>query len=104
MDLGAVYAHQGKYDGAIAEFQKAVSLSEDSALATGYLGYGYAVAGRKSKAEEKIQELKELSRHRYVPALSIAVIYTGLGEKDRAFDWLKKAYDQREGWLGWHFP
>jgi len=103
MDLGAVYAHQGKYNEAIAEFQKAVSLSGASAYATGYLGYGYAVAGRRSDAEEKIEELKELSKQRYVPAFSIAVIYAGLGQKDRVFDWLEKAYEQHEGWLGWYF-
>ncbi len=103
MDLGAVYAHQGKYNEAIAEFQTAVSLSEGSAFATGYLGYGYAVAGRRSEAEQKIEELKESSKRRYVPAFSIAVIYAGLGEKDRAFDWLEKAYEQHEGWLGWYF-
>ena len=47
--------------------------------------------------------MKELSKQWYVPGFSIAVIYAGLGEKDRAFDWLEKAYEQREGWLGWYF-
>ena len=103
MDLGAVYAHLGNYNEAIAEFQKAVSLSEGSAFAKGYLGYGYAVSGRRREAEEKVQELKLLSKQQYVPAFSIAVIYAGLGEKDRVFDWLEKAYEQREGWLGWYF-
>jgi serine/threonine protein kinase/tetratricopeptide (TPR) repeat protein len=103
MDLGVIYAHKGKYIDAIAEFEKAVSLSGASALATGYLGYGYAIAGRRSEAEGKIKELKELSKQRYVPAFSIAVIYAGLGQKDLVFDWLEKAYSQREGWLGWYF-
>jgi tetratricopeptide (TPR) repeat protein len=103
MDLGTVYAHQGNYNEAIGEFQKAVSLSDGSAFATGYLGYGYAVSGKRREAEEKIQELKRLSKQQYVPAFSIAVIYAGLGEKDRVFDWLEKAYEQREGWLGWYF-
>jgi tetratricopeptide (TPR) repeat protein len=103
MDLGVIYAHKGKYIEAIAEFQKAVSLSGASALATGYLGYGYAIGGKRNEAEGKIKELKELSKQRYVPAFSIAVIYAGLGQKDLVFDWLEKAYEQREGWLGWYF-
>jgi serine/threonine protein kinase/tetratricopeptide (TPR) repeat protein len=103
MDLGIIYAHKGKHIEAIAEFQKAVSLSGASALATGYLGYGYAIAGRRGEAEGKIKELQELSKQRYVPAFSIAVIYAGLSQKDLVFNWLEKAYEQREGWLGWYF-
>ena len=102
-DLGGVYAHQHKYREALEEFEKAAALSGNSGYATGYLGYGYAVAGRRGDAEKKIEQLKKLSQQTYVPAFSIAVIYTGLGEKDRAFEWLDKAYEQREGWLGWYF-
>jgi eukaryotic-like serine/threonine-protein kinase len=102
-DLGGVYAHQHKYREALEEFEKATTLSGNSGYATGYLGYGYAIAGRRADAEKKIEQLKKLSQQTYVPAFSIAVIYTGLGEKDRAFEWLDKAYEQREGWLGWYF-
>jgi TolB-like protein/Flp pilus assembly protein TadD len=102
-DLGGVYAHQHKYREALEEFENAAALSDNSGYASGYLGYGYAVAGRRGEAEKKIEDLKHLSQQRYVPAFSIAVIYAGLSEKDRAFEWLDKAYEQREGWLGWYF-
>jgi TolB-like protein/lipoprotein NlpI/predicted Ser/Thr protein kinase len=102
-DLGGVYAHQHKYREALEEFEKAAALSGNSGYATGYLGYGYAVAGRKLDAERKIEELNKLSRQTYVPALSIAVIYSGLDERDLAFEWLDRAYEQREGWLAWYF-
>jgi hypothetical protein len=42
-----------------------------------------------------LDELKGLSKERYVPAFSFAVIYLGLGEKDQAFAWLEKAYEDR---------
>ncbi len=42
-----------------------------------------------------IDELKELSKQRHVPPYSIAIIYAGLNDKDQAFEWLNKAYDQR---------
>jgi tetratricopeptide (TPR) repeat protein len=102
-DLGGIYAHQGKHEQAIAEFEKAVTDSAGNAYAIGYLGYGYAVAGRRSEAEKKIAELRERSRHKFIPSFSVAVIYTGLGDKDRAFEWLEKAYREREGWLAWYF-
>jgi serine/threonine protein kinase/tetratricopeptide (TPR) repeat protein len=102
-NLGVVYAYQGKHEQAIAEFQKAVTDSAGNAYSIGYLGYGYSVVGRRSGAEKKIAELREQSRHKFIPSLSIAVIYTGLGDKDRAFQWLQKAYQEREGWLVWYF-
>jgi len=102
-DLGGIYAYKHKYKEALEEFEKAASLSGNSGYATGYLGYGYAVSGRRSDAEKKIEELKRLSQQKYIPAFSIAVVYAGLDEKDLAFKWLDKAYQQREGWLGWYF-
>jgi hypothetical protein len=39
--------------------------------------------------------LKEISTHRYVAPYNVAVIYAGLGDKDAAFDWLNRAYNQR---------
>jgi hypothetical protein len=40
-------------------------------------------------------QLEELSKQKYVPAFFIAIIYVGLGEKDQAFEWLEKAYQER---------
>lgn len=66
-----VYVHQGKYKEALSEFQKEADLSGNSAFATGYLGYGYAAAGRRSEAEKKIEELKTRSQKQYVPAYAV---------------------------------
>ena len=98
-----MYLKQNKPREALQEFEKAVKFSGNSSYALGYLGYGYAAYGRRPNAERKIEYLKALSEHTYVPALSIAVVYAGLNDKDRAFEWLDKAYGQREGWLVWYF-
>ncbi len=98
-DLGVVYVRKAKYEEAITEFQKAVSGSPRNPYMVGYLGFAYAAAGKKAEAERRLKELNELSRHRFVPSFSKAVVYIGLGEKDRAFEWLARAYEEREGWL-----
>ena len=46
-------------------------------------------------------DLKEQSRRSYVPSYWIAMIYVGLDEKDEAFAWLEKAYQERSWWLLW---
>jgi hypothetical protein len=42
-----------------------------------------------------LEEMKEVSKRRYVSPYSIAVVYAGLGDKDQAFEWLNRAYEAR---------
>ena len=53
------------------------------------------MSGKKEEAQKVIEHLRELSVHQYVPPYNIAVIYAGLGEKDEAFVWLNRAYQER---------
>ena len=53
-----------------------------------------AVSGRRAEALKVLDQLTELSKQKYVPAERIAMIYTGLGEKDKAIEWLEKGYDE----------
>src|SRR5262249_20107585 len=63
------------------------------------LGHGYAVAGQRSQALELLEELVDLSKQRYISPYLIAIIYTGLGEKNSAFEWLEKTYEERSNML-----
>ena len=65
------------------------------------LGHAYAVSGRKDEARAVIEQLNELSKHSYVSPYRVAAIYIGLGEKEQAFAWLDRAYEERDGWLIW---
>ena len=66
---------------------------------TAELGYAYAVFGKKDEARKILDELKELSEREYVSSYFLALIYTGLGEKDQALEWLEKAYQERAIYL-----
>ncbi len=97
--LGRAYEQKGRYDEAIAEFRKAASLApSNTGMAVTALGHAYAMLGQRGEAQKRIDELKEkeLSKRRYVPLHQIALIYTGLREKDQAFEWLEKAYEARD--------
>ena len=54
---------------------------------------------RKLEARKILDQLKERSQQTYVQPASIALIYLALGDKDQAFDWLQRAYQDRSGWL-----
>jgi len=61
--------------------------------------YVYAVSGQKDRALKVIDELKELSKRRYVSSYHLAMIYIGLRQKDPAFEWLESAYRERSDLL-----
>ena len=69
---------------------------KDAFSATGHI---YAVSGRRREALQVLAELDQLSKREYVPAFHRAYIYTGLGDKERAFEWLERAYNDREWYL-----
>lgn len=96
--LGLAYEHKGMYQKAIAEFQKGVKVS-GSPLMLALLGHAYAASGMTAEARQVLGELRDLEGRRYVSPYTVAGIYTGLGEKEQAFKWLEKAYDERDVWL-----
>jgi TolB-like protein/DNA-binding winged helix-turn-helix (wHTH) protein/Flp pilus assembly protein TadD len=101
--LPAAYEQKRMYGEAIAEFKNAIPLKGggEPSLSKAGLGHVYAVSGKKSEARTVLDELKQLSGREYVPAPSIALIYAGLGEKDHAFAWLDKGYEERSFQMQW---
>ncbi len=98
MNLGEILQEQGKYDDAIAAFQKARELSKDP-LADMALGHAYAVAGRRNEALKIAVDLDNRVLQKQVSPFLPAVVYAGLNEKDRAFYWLERAFQERSNWL-----
>ena len=97
--LGQVYEQRRTYEAAIVEFQKGISVFGGSSYALARLGHAYAVAGRRGEAQMVLNQLDELAKQKYVSPYDTAVIYAGLGEKDRAFAWLERAYEERSNSL-----
>lgn len=95
--LGLVYEQKHMYKEAIAEFEKGVKLSH-SPLMMSLLGHAYAVSGNRTEAEQVLTELGQ-QKTRYVSPYTVATIYVGLGNKDQAFKWLEKAFEERDIWI-----
>ena len=93
--LGLAYERKRQFPEAIAEMEKAHSLDNNNAWITGYLGYVYAAAGKKAEAQKVLDELKELSKQRWVSPFNIAIVYAGLNDKDQAFEWINKSIEAR---------
>ena len=98
--LGWTYEAKGMFKEAIAEYEKARAL-DDSPVLVASLAHGLAVSGRKDEARKLLDELNDRSQHRYVSAYDVALVHIGLGENDRAFEMLEKAYQERSSGLSW---
>jgi TolB-like protein/DNA-binding winged helix-turn-helix (wHTH) protein/Tfp pilus assembly protein PilF len=92
--LALAYIQKKDFSGAISVLQK-VAEQEPSPDDLAELGFAYALGGRRQDAQRALSDLRRISQSRYTSPRDYALIYAGLGDKDRAFAWLDKGY--REG-------
>jgi TolB-like protein/DNA-binding winged helix-turn-helix (wHTH) protein/Tfp pilus assembly protein PilF len=101
-ELGIGYEATGQLKEAITEYQKAFQLSEGNFDATAFLAHAHAEAGRRDEAEKILAGLLQKSKTAHVSPYFIAAIYAGLHDKDRAFAFLEKAYQEKSTDMLWH--
>ncbi len=99
--LGRAYLSKGMQQRAIKELETARRDGPDDVFVLGLLGYGYAVTGRRADALKILRRFDEIESHRYVSRAARVYVYAGLGDKDKAFEWLEKAYQERSDALAW---
>ena len=97
--LGQALTLKGQYAEGIAALEKALDLGGRPTVTVGSLGYARAVSGDRPGAQTVLAELLERSKTRHVPGYWIAVVHSGLRDRDRTFEWLERAYQEREGIL-----
>jgi TolB-like protein/Tfp pilus assembly protein PilF len=98
--LGLPYEQNGMHREAIVEFQRAFELTGGNPYSRGASGHAYALAGNREKAQQVVADLRELAKRRYAAPFDTALIYAGLGDKERALEWLEKAFDDRSWGIG----
>jgi DNA-binding winged helix-turn-helix (wHTH) protein/TolB-like protein/Tfp pilus assembly protein PilF len=94
--LAHAYQAKGMHNEAISHMQRVLANENASVNWGGHpmLAYTYAVAGKRVEAMKLLDEQTELSKHRYISPFNFAVIYLGLGDKDRTFEYLERAYEE----------
>lgn len=97
--LGRAYMVKGSLGDAIQQLENARTLSPSALLNLGILGDAYGRAGQSKSALQITDELNTLSHAQYVPPVYSALVYMGLGDKNRAFEFLDKAYAERSEWM-----
>jgi TolB-like protein/Flp pilus assembly protein TadD len=97
--LAFAYLKRQRYEEATAALQEAVELSGRDSVNLGVLGYYYAVTGKRAEARQLLEELEAKYARRESLGQHLAEVCIGLGEKDEAFMWLEKDFEQRSGRL-----
>jgi Flp pilus assembly protein TadD len=92
MRTGLVRTQQHKYQDAIQELRIAVRLADQSTETLAALAVAYAASSKTKEAKAIIDEL-QVGGTRYVLPYNIAKIYAAAADKEKAFEWLEKAYD-----------
>ncbi len=91
--LGGIRQAKGQLTEAIAEYQQALDLNGDS-YSLAMLGQAYARGGNKAEAQKILARLNEEAKSRHVAPYAWALLYLGLGDKNRALDELETAYQR----------
>ena len=99
LDLGLVCLQKSMFEEAIGELRQALTLSGGRGVVVAVLGYAYALAGERVRALQMLDQLHERARRQDVSSLHAAYVHIGLGNFDRAFESMEKAYLERAGLL-----
>ncbi|MDX6710939.1 MAG: eukaryotic-like serine/threonine-protein kinase [Blastocatellia bacterium] len=96
--MGVALAAQGKHEEALEAYRKALALDSNS-LALSNAGSIYGLLGKREEALEALNQLLEMKKRQPVAAFNMARIYSGLGDNDKAIEWLEKSVEERNGEL-----
>lgn len=99
--LGRAYQEQRKYPQAIHEYKSTLAGNASWPVALAALGHVYGVSGEVDSAQYVLKNMQALSKEKFVTSYGMALVYTGLGKKEQAYEWLNKAYEERSNWLVW---
>jgi tetratricopeptide (TPR) repeat protein len=96
VDLGLNYEQLARYEESISSFETARDLSGGAPIILGVLGGVYAKSGARDKALEIEAQLTEIAKENYVTPGGWAMLYIGLDDKDKAFEWVARACDNHD--------
>jgi serine/threonine protein kinase/tetratricopeptide (TPR) repeat protein len=99
--IGVAKVASGEPQKAISEYRTAVQMSQGDSDPTAALAHAYVIAGKRQEAQNILRDLLRTSKTSYVSPYMIGTVYASLGDKDKAFDFLEKAYQERSPDLPW---
>jgi TolB-like protein/Tfp pilus assembly protein PilF len=95
--LGWAYLLTGRTNDGLAQLEHAVVLSPKNTMWLGQLGAAYGLAGKQAKAQEILRDMEARAKRTYVSPYHLVYAYMGVGDPERALDFLERAVSERGG-------
>lgn len=95
-ELGLAYEQKQMYEEALSEVENARKLSPENSAILESIGETYALSGRRSEAVQVLNQLVRLSKRQFVSPYIIAELNVALSANDQAFQWLERAFAERD--------
>jgi TolB-like protein len=102
LNLGIGYEGAGKLLEAIAEYQRAIEMSNGSDDATAHLANAFVKVGKRAEATKILLDLERKSKSAYLAPYTMATVYAGLGDKDKSLALLEQAFQEKSLEASWH--
>jgi tetratricopeptide (TPR) repeat protein len=99
--LGRTYQELGRFDDALAAFRKVEEILHEWPVSVAARGFVSGIAGRTDEARAALAELERLAGKKFVTSYGVALVHVGLRDKDAAFAWLNRSFEERSHWLVW---
>jgi TolB-like protein/Flp pilus assembly protein TadD len=97
LHLSDAQAHKALFDEALLALKKALKISNGELYVKGRIAHLHAISGNQAEARKILADLEDASKRKHLSPITFARIYCGLGEKDKALNWLERAYEERDG-------
>jgi adenylate cyclase len=94
--LGLAYEQKGMYEQAIKVLQEGLEIFQYEPFFMAQLGRVFVLTGQRGAAQDILDRLLELSKRRYISPSYLAILCVALGNKDQAFEWIERAYEERD--------
>ncbi len=101
MAAGMCYYIRAQYPEALREYSKALAMNSDSTFSQAGVAMTLARSGKRAEAVKALDQLQAMKDHTYVSPAYVGLVDLALGDRDSAYLWLGKAYDDRAEWLLW---
>jgi TolB-like protein/Tfp pilus assembly protein PilF len=98
---GRAHMRLNNYAKAISHLKLARTGTGEMPLMDAALGLAYAVSGKKGLTAKLADQFKAAAKKRYIPPTYFGMLFAGLGDKDKALEWLEKAFEERADGLTW---
>jgi adenylate cyclase len=100
VNIGVAYIQKGMLDEGTAAIRKSIKMEKGfSPGKAGDLAYALGKAGRFAEIREILAEALEWHEKTHIGAMVLASIYANLGEKDKAFEWLEKGFEEHSSYF-----